>query len=153
MITFRGEPFVHAFTLPAPMRGRVEMTGAGCWLWTGALTSKGYGSVSIDGVVTSTHRAAWVANHGPVPDGLQLDHLCEIKACCNPAHLEPVTAAENMRRMRGEIGVTRCRRGHPLTGQNLYLHPRGQRVCRTCRAAHSRAHRRRQSSSTGDGTP
>jgi hypothetical protein len=93
---------------PADHRERivnfVVLDEAGCWNWDGARSSKGYGRTffgsRIDGSrrALSTHRVAYEAWIGPIPDGLQLDHLCENKACCNPWHLEPVTNAENKRR-------------------------------------------------------
>ena len=113
-----------------------------CWLWTAALTSRGYGSWS-DGVkVRSTHRVTFEAFNGPIPDGLTVDHLCLVKRCCNPAHLEAVTQAENARRWLA--GLTHCKYGHPLSGPNLHMHPNGQRVCVLCRREHSRAYRRRK---------
>lgn len=74
----------------------------GCWTWTGKKGSKGYGLVHVDsasGRQQQAHRAAYELVVGPIPDGLELDHLCRVRVCVNPAHLEPVTRAENMRRM------------------------------------------------------
>lgn len=74
-----------------------------CWLWTGAL-SNGYGRFSVTGAVGSkakqyrAHQWAWESVNGPVPVGLVLDHRCGVRACVNPAHLEPVTTQENARR-------------------------------------------------------
>ena len=75
---------------------------SGCWLWTGCLC-KGYGNFSLNGTAHYAHRWLWEYVNGPVPAGLELDHLCGVKNCVNPAHLEAVTHAENMRRaaMRG----------------------------------------------------
>lgn len=74
-----------------------------CWLWTGGANADGYGVVRagrIDGrgVFALAHRVIYEAVHGTIPEHLELDHLCEVKRCCNPAHLEAVTHAENMRR-------------------------------------------------------
>lgn len=68
----------------------------GCWLWQRAL-NKGYGATKRGGIY-SAHLLYYIEAHGPVPDGLQIDHLCQVKHCVNPDHMEPVTAAENMRR-------------------------------------------------------
>lgn len=82
-----------------------------CWLWIGKKGSKGYGLVHVDsrsGRQQQAHRAAYELTVGPIPPGLEIDHLCRVRACVNPAHLEPVTRAENMRRMwehrRKEVG-------------------------------------------------
>jgi len=96
-----------------------------CWIWTGYITDDGYGGKALG---VPAHVAAYVEIVGPVPDGLELDHLCRVHACCNPAHLEPVTHAENMRRCRKPL----CGRGHDYEA-NLYVSPQGQRQCRACR--------------------
>ena len=69
-----------------------------CWLWTGAVTSSGYGSFVHEGRAKSTHRLPYELIVGPIPHGLHIDHLCRNKKCCNPEHLEPVTPIENRRR-------------------------------------------------------
>ena len=79
---------------------KVDRQPGGCWLWTGATTDKGYG-VFWDGKLGRAHRWAYTHWRGPIPEGLTLDHLCQVKACVNPDHLEPVTALENYRRARG----------------------------------------------------
>jgi hypothetical protein len=69
-----------------------------CWIWQGATIGKGYGRVNVPERETFAHVVEWEKVNGPVPEGLELDHLCRVPACCNPAHLEAVTHAENMRR-------------------------------------------------------
>lgn len=80
----------------------VERTDAGCWRWTGRLSSAGYGETSGErhGVKVLAHRVSYETFVGPIPDGLHIDHLCRNRACINPEHLEPVTLQENLRRGR-----------------------------------------------------
>jgi hypothetical protein len=126
-----------------------SQTGANlgpCWLWTGVPTSAGYSQFRIDGPRVKTHRFSYKMLVGPIPPGLQLDHLCRIRHCVNPDHLEPVTQAENIR--RGQAGAhnatkTHCLVGHAFTPENTYVH-QGQRRCRTCRRDARRAWAARQ---------
>lgn len=75
----------------------VDRSGS-CWLWTGPISSTGYGGVQWQGRRANAHKVAYVMERGPVPKGLQLDHLCRVRRCVNPIHLEPVTNAVNTRR-------------------------------------------------------
>lgn len=115
-----------------------------CWLWTAAPDGKGYGAFSDTGrVVVKAHIWAWEAEHGPTPDGLELDHLCRVKLCVRPSHLEAVTHGENVSRARK--ARTRCRRGHDLTDPaNVRIRQRdGARICRACAREHDAAWRER----------
>lgn len=118
----------------------------GCWVWTAGKISAGYGTISFGGRDRRTHCVAWEFQHGPVPDGLELDHLCRNRACCNPAHLEPVTHRENLRRGPTLSGInaakTHCIRGHKLSGSNLFVNKKGHRVCRACKAFKMREYNR-----------
>ena len=78
---------------------KVNVQPTGCWLWTGAQV-KGYGRLRFGGRVQPAHRVAYEMMVGPIPSGLTLDHLCHVKACVRPSHLEPVTQAENLHRAR-----------------------------------------------------
>src|SRR5687767_10789272 len=76
---------------------------SGCWVWTGSMYRSGYAQIRMGGrggPLRRAHRVAFEIFRGPIPDGLELDHLCRVKACVNPWHLEPVTHAENM--LRGD---------------------------------------------------
>lgn len=120
---------------------RVEVTTNGCWIWTGAKTGGGYGIMSHHSENISTHRFAYEAVIGPIPEKLHIDHLCRNRICCNPIHLEPVTQRENL--LRGEtliarnMLVTHCPKGHPYDEANTYLmklpnRPHHGRYCRAC---------------------
>lgn len=118
---------------------RRELSDDGCWIWLGSQTTQGYGSIWFQGGMRRVHRVAYEAWIGPIPEGLVLDHLCRVKICFNPEHLEPVTIRENT--TRGDLATgqrnnngrkTHCPRGHAYEGDNLYLNPNGARACREC---------------------
>lgn len=119
-----------------------------CWLWLGNLDSGGYGMFRVGGRMTMVHRFAYELLVGPIPDGLTLDHLCGVTVCVWPFHLEPTTMRENI--LRGEsfsahnARKTRCLRGHPLRGENLYIYPDGRRGCYQCQREHDSQRRLRQ---------
>ncbi len=134
----------------------------GCWVWTAAISGPGYAVLSVGGRAALAHRVSYELFVGPIPLGLELDHLCRNTRCVNPDHLEPVTHRENM--VRGEAGAliaatmrakTHCPRGHSYSGANLYLAPRNDggvnRCCRECRRSQLRASRARQT--TGRSAP
>lgn len=112
---------------------------SGCWLWTGAASSTGYGSVGVGSkasgqpFVRVAHRVVWLLERGDIPRGLVLDHLCRNPTCVNPAHLEPVPQKENKKRgLQGDLR-TACKNGHPVQGNT---NPSGR--CRVCKTAEQR---------------
>ncbi len=133
--------------LPPNFESKVAREKNGCWLWFGA-TSDGYGQGHFKGKTRQAHRVSYELANGPIPEGMQLDHLCRIRCCINPAHLEPVTCKENVHRGNGYAGInsrkTHCKNGHPLSGENLCVTLNGQRNCRICRKAVDRKHDRKR---------
>lgn len=109
-----------------------------CWLWQAAKYSNGYGAFGVTSRrIRLAHRYAYERLVGPIPEGLQLDHLCRVRSCVRPEHLEPVTAAVNVQRATKRGNQDVCKRGHSLSGENLYVSPKGIRGCRSCRSAHA----------------
>lgn len=96
----RGDPLAFAVDASDMERfwAKFVVSGSGCWLWTVSKASGGYGKFAARGVNWKAHRYAYQHLVGPVPDGLDLDHLCRVRHCVNPMHLEPVTRSENLRR-------------------------------------------------------
>ena len=110
-----------------------------CWLWTSAKNIGGYGVFGLNGKNILSHRLSYELYIGKIPEGLQIDHLCRVRYCVNPDHLDPVTQAENIRRglsgyhkMSGnhERIKTSCPKGHLYSGKDS----RGKRVCNVCRS-------------------
>lgn len=111
---------------------RGVVTEGGCRLWTGPTTDNGYGLWHVGGKTYRVHRVAFELAKGPIPVGLVPDHLCFIRLCYEPDHLEAVTQAENNRRAGAR--KTHCPRGHAYDEANTYCRPSGARFCRACAA-------------------
>lgn len=134
------EPLVMHDKRPLDVRfwEKVDKSGD-CWLWGGKLNDGGYGQWSreINGTLF-VHRIAYEMIIGPIPKGLVIDHLCRVRNCVNPAHMEPVTSAVNILRGEGACAVharkTHCKRGHEFTTENTYIFTNGKyRMCKVCR--------------------
>lgn len=117
-------------TLAERFWAKVDKSGD-CWVWTGYRSPLGYGRITVNKHPRQAHGIAWELSVGPIPEGLELDHLCRNPPCVNPAHLEPVTHRTNMR--RGAKGrQTHCKWGHPFDERNTYWKRSGTRGCRAC---------------------
>ena len=116
----------------------------GCWNWQGGKFNTGYGRMKIEGKTRAIHRVTYEVQNGLIPEGMQIHHKCKNIACCNPAHLELVTAAEHLERTPNRFAFVNkykmhCVRGHALTKENTYLDKRGSRYCRKCLSIRDRA--------------
>ena len=121
---------------------KVDFTDT-CWEWRAVRHQKGYGQFRWNGSMRQAHRWLYERVVGPIPEGLEMDHLCKNRGCVNPDHLEPVTHAENVRRAASpsealrrrwaayHARVTHCSKGHEFTPENTIRKP-GSRICRKC---------------------
>jgi hypothetical protein len=118
---------------------------SGCWLWTAVVSNDGYGQFGVGNRATGfrmakAHRVSYELFVGPIPEGLQLDHLCRVRCCVNPRHLEPVNNRENA--LRGTRLKQHCPKGHEYSGANLYVNPNtGHRFCKQCMAVAAEKYR------------
>lgn len=112
-----------------------------CWEWTAAKSKKGYAefyTMFSDGIIRthSAHRSIYEIFVSTIPSELECDHLCRVRHCVNPAHMEPVTPRENFLRGQSPSAInarkTHCIRGHELLGNNLMPTRRAERTCRIC---------------------
>lgn len=124
-----------------PTPEQVARGMSGCHLWQGATTDQGYGVISIDGVLQLVHRVVYRLHYGTIRAGYEIDHLCRVRRCGNPEHLEEVTKAVNLE--RGEQQQrTHCPQGHPYDEKNTaYVGRYRSRRCRACAAARERYRR------------
>lgn len=132
-----------------PLLDRMEERTAfepntGCWLYLGERNRAGYGRIGVGHKSKKflVHRVSFERSQGPIPDGLELDHKCRMRACWNPHHLEAVTHQTNIR--RGEVANrTHCPRGHEYNFENTLIKVRrdGGGTMRQCRACMPRWYR------------
>lgn len=105
-----------------------------CWLWKGFTRVDGYGSFSFNGKECRSHRVAFELFKGPIPEGLQIDHLCRVRHCVNPEHLEAVTLKENINRgIRHKKSKIFCNQGHYLSEANVYYMQTRTKTGRHCK--------------------
>lgn len=118
----------------------IEPQADGCWYWMASRNWLGYGQWQPTARHKGTrlaHRWSYEFMVGPIPEGLVIDHLCGVRECVNPSHLEPVTQRENvLRSYRTQAsinaGKTHCKRGHEFTEANTLIYATGSRACRQC---------------------
>lgn len=119
---------------------------SGCWLWDGSCNPKGYGRLMRKRKTYMAHRVSYEVFVGPIPDGLQLDHLCRVHCCVNPNHLEPVTGRENI--IRGtsfsaqNAAKTHCAKGHEFKWYKVKRNGTQRRQCQTCRNEQNKLRKR-----------
>lgn len=111
-----------------------------CVIWPGGIRGQGYGMAYTQDKAhkpINAHNLVYKVAVGPIPEGLVLDHLCRVRKCVNPTHMEPVTPIENYNRGLKVALKTHCKHGHEFTRENTYAAKR-QRHCRTCMRESSR---------------
>lgn len=128
--------------LPGHIAVRIIPNAAGCWMWQGSISPEGYARIGGKYV----HRIVCEWAHGPIPEGHEVDHLCRVRACVNPEHLEAVTHQTNMLRGMSPSAITirtdRCKNGHPFSAN---AGPKGDgRYCKVCRRELQQEQYRRQ---------
>lgn len=137
-------------SLPDWFMERVRVDESGCWIWTGAKTSSGYAEFERGGRKFRAHRWAAYRLAGDAHGDLDAHHLCGVRACVNPEHLELMTRAAHARvhgfgsgEARGASllrkNLTHCKNGHPFDEANTYVTTKGQRQCRACNNERSKA--------------
>ena len=109
---------------------KCKITGE-CYIWSGAISTNGYGAFRINGITKPVHRVAYLLFNGPIPEGLHIDHTCNNRLCCNHEHLEAVTQDENNKRQGNR--KTHCPQGHERTEENTYIHHKHGKPYKRCK--------------------
>lgn len=139
-------PYPVAIALVPRIMAKIAVNGNGCWLRVTALNPQGYGNIShsAKGITNyyMTHRVMYVLVNGFIPDGFDIDHLCEQPSCCNPSHLRAVTHAENVLRSRRNPAAINARKKVCNQGHSLEAIGPGKRSCPTCRKTRERARKK-----------
>lgn len=120
--------------LPRHIRRNIKEGPGGCWIWTRSCSPDGYGWASLNNKTYQAHRLVYRLTVGAIPEGLVLDHLCRVRNCVNPDHLEPVTPRENLARGNTPTGWSRCQRCN-----SEFIKLRNQRRCPKCLEAYEAA--------------
>lgn len=120
--------------LPPNVAAKISVdVETGCWIWKGFIEKDGYGMAYLRGRTGRAHRIIYAALIGEIPSLLHLDHLCGVRPCVNPEHLEPVDWQENNRRSGAKRRKAACVNGHPMVGENVAINAAsGRRYCREC---------------------
>jgi len=114
-----------------------------CHVWYGSIQKGGYGSISYKGKHMLAHRYVWEQTNGPIPSGLEIDHMCRVRSCCNADHLRVVTHKVNTTENSYSVGAknkpkTHCPSGHAYDASNTRINKAGSRVCCQCQRDHGR---------------
>lgn len=128
-------------TVEERIAARTVVDDNGCWLWQGYLMPNGYAFVTVRGKRSYAHRLSYITFVGPIPDGLVMDHLCRVRHCVNPEHLEPVTIGENVRR-GAPATKSHCVNGHPRDEMHMAWFSERGRLRRRCQVCAREAVRR-----------
>lgn len=125
---------------------RLSEESGDCWLWTRRLDKDGYGRITVNKRPARAHRVSYETFVGPIPEGLELDHLCKVRRCVNPKHLEPVPHLVNVERsvdVGRRSGPNQCVHGHLLDDVNTYR-VQGLTQCRECHRKRNREYAARR---------